>query len=1140
LKKLKPFYHFKKYEPMKSITTSLFYILLICCFPFLGKTQTNPTDSLALVALYNTTDGANWTNTWNLSQPVNSWQGVLLNDDGRVSELNLNSNGLSGDIPSEIGDLSSLINLYLSSNQLTGNIPATIENLSNLSHLQLNENQLEALPEAIGNLSNLTYLYVQNNQLPHIPASIENLSNLIHLLLNDNQLEALPEAIGNLSNLTYLYVQNNQLPHISASIGNLNNLTHLYLHNNQLEHIPDSIGALNNLTELFLQNNQLSHIPASLGNLNSLTILYLHNNELPYIPALIGNLTNLNRLLVHANHLEHIPASIGGLTNLTHLWLQQNQLSSLPDSLRNLMQLKELYLSSNQIEGSLPNWLVDLENLEKLSLQNNQFSGDIPDFSILPNLAVLRIHNNKFSFDAIEATYSSNNFVNEFLYSPQYHGEPQGYTQNFADTLTFTLSEPLPGNNNQDVNYQWQKNSNELTNSTDSTYTINDLQLSDAGKYKLHMTDPLRVPDLEVISEPIYVIVPGYDLLGQPVEYEQLMIKFDDIQDKENYETNHLFPNGAFAKDSCSCNRSLFLYQFPNDTIALQTLININTKKESHVRGGEVDGGFNNILGVRPISGTQGWTWAENYPHNYPDSVTIFLLDSGADIENWGASPYLMEDAPSDSCYDIFSESGYDYVDFIDSIQGGFIDSIGHGTYGMRSIAEGSDAYMNMNIVPLKVFDKDGQGTLFNFICALYHAIDHGADIINISAGYTGEPSEILEEAIALAHSKGQFIITATGNDGVNIDSFPQYPAYYAKPFYKLAYDDTDSLVHYNNVISVAATDATDSLWQYSNYGSEAATLSAYGENMGGYSHTGEEVSYSGTSLSTYYVTRQLAAEIARNKTRNLEEIWADFETSSLRDCPATNGLTSTGKCLDISLREVYSDLRVFMEGAFDTTGDTMRTDLNTLYHILPGQTDSTLNHVTATQPYDIVPFDYSGTETVPTTFDNYPPEVIEWILISARTEVAAHTTVSRTAAWLLKDGRVQLLKPLFETLDTAPDSVYIVIEHRNHMGIMSPQKLPIERNIVTWDFTAQNSYAANGEGQVMLNNLYWGMLAGDTNNDLDGDDINGDDKGFWQSDNGIFILYLPTDFNMDGDVNGNDKIFWKRNNGKFSSVSRY
>lgn len=1562
---------------MKRITTSLFYILLIFCFSISGKAQTNPSDSLALVALYNATGGNNWTNTWNLNQPVNSWQGVVLNDDGRVSELNLSYNGLSGSMPPEIGSLVEITSMYLIGNNISGDFPSEMSNLTNLKYLNLNYNNIGSINASIGHLTNLEFLHLTHNNIGGIDSAVGNLTNLKHLYLNYNNIGGLPSEIGHLTNLERLYLSHNNIGGINDSIGNLanlevlhldhndigginptvghltnlkyldlnnnaiaginpavgnltnlehllldhnaigginpavgnltnlrylhlnyNNITNinpvvynlinleslsiennqltgsippeignltnliyltlsdnqltgtippelenlvnlnslrlynnqltgsippemsnmpmlrnLYLYNNQLSgcydadlsnlcsqtypqniyisdgnnfdtrweyfcelsagtcgsestcrqndslilveiysrtngnnwtntwnlnqpvdtwygitlntngcvtcidmdgndnciddfsgngnnldgYIPSSIAYLNSLTFLNLSNNHLSgYIPPELGNLNNLTFLGLSNNELGgtiprelgemnnlnsltlfnnqlngcytdnlanlcaqlepiystntyisdgnnleatwedfcnngtgcylyspcrerdsltlvemfnytdfngdqdihqpmdtwfgvtlnengcvkalnfgeyngggderyfppqvvelvnleslyfidnyligSIPPEIENLTNLKRLYLRGNLLNgNIPSEIENLSYLTHLDLGKNQLSgNIPSEIGSLSNLTFLNLGYNEFTDSIPAEIWNLTNLEFLHIYLNQLTGSVPNLNDFPNLSALQIQENKFSHEDIFAHYTINNTINTFRYSPQYHGEVQSHIAALDTVLTLELSTPLVGNNNQNVSYQWKKNGTELVGSTDSTFIITNMQISDIGVYTLHMTDSTRIADLEVISEPIYVIVPGYDLYGQPVEYNQLIIEYDDLEDKENYETNHLFLNGAFEADHCSCNRLLYLYQFPNDTIALQTLLDIDTKKQSTTRRGRLDGGFNNILGIGPIPGTQGWTWTNNYPHNYPDSVSIFLLDSGTDVQNWDATSYLNDDAPLDSCYNILPHSGYDYTDTLTSIQGGFVDSIGHGTFGMRSIAEGSDMYMNMNVVPLKVFDQDGQGTLFNFICALYHAIDHDADIINVSAGYTGQASGILEDAIALAHAKGQFIVTATGNDGVCIDSFPQYPAYYAKPFYKTAYDGEDSLVHYTNVISVAAIDATDTLWRYSNYGGGAATIAAYGENMGGYAHTGEEVSYSGTSLSTYYVTRQLAAEIARNKTRSLQDIWAQFEANYLRDCPSTNGLTSTGKCLDISLREVYGDLHVFLEGAFDILGDTMHTKLNTLRHILPGQRDSTFDHTMATQPYDIAPFDYYGTERVPPTFEDYPTEVVDWILVSARTEIDASSTVSRTSAWLLKDGRVQLLKPLFDELTTAPDSVYIVIEHRNHMGVMSPQKLSVERNLVTWDFTLQNSYTISGTGQVLLNNLYWGMLTGDTNNDIDGYDINGDDKGFWGDDNGQFGFYLPTDFNMDGDINGQDKIFWKNNNGKFSGISRY
>ena len=89
-------------------------------------------DSLALVALYNATDGPNWTNNTNwLTGPVPTWHGVFVSG-GRVIGLLLSSNQLSGPIPTELSDLTNLRDLRLYDNQLTGSIPTELGNLANL------------------------------------------------------------------------------------------------------------------------------------------------------------------------------------------------------------------------------------------------------------------------------------------------------------------------------------------------------------------------------------------------------------------------------------------------------------------------------------------------------------------------------------------------------------------------------------------------------------------------------------------------------------------------------------------------------------------------------------------------------------------------------------------------------------------------------------------------------------------------------------------------------------------------------------------------------------------------------------------------------------------------------------------------
>ena len=97
-------------------------------------------DRLALVALYNATDGANWTDNTNWKDDnaaLGSWDGVSVDGNGRVTVLRLKGNTLSGEIPAELGNLGNLLELYLNDNQLTGEIPSWLVRLTELKELSL-------------------------------------------------------------------------------------------------------------------------------------------------------------------------------------------------------------------------------------------------------------------------------------------------------------------------------------------------------------------------------------------------------------------------------------------------------------------------------------------------------------------------------------------------------------------------------------------------------------------------------------------------------------------------------------------------------------------------------------------------------------------------------------------------------------------------------------------------------------------------------------------------------------------------------------------------------------------------------------------------------------------------------------------
>jgi len=111
-----------------------------------------------------------------------------------TTEIDLQSDELIGDIPSEIGYLTNLKYLYLAHNQLTGSVPSEIGNLTNLESLNLFNNQLTgSIPPEIGNLTNLDRFLLSVNQLTgKIPESICDLninwSSSSYFKISNNQL----------------------------------------------------------------------------------------------------------------------------------------------------------------------------------------------------------------------------------------------------------------------------------------------------------------------------------------------------------------------------------------------------------------------------------------------------------------------------------------------------------------------------------------------------------------------------------------------------------------------------------------------------------------------------------------------------------------------------------------------------------------------------------------------------------------------------------------------------------------------------------------------------------------------------------------------------------------------------------------
>jgi len=212
--------------------------------------------------------------------------------------LNLYNQGLTGSIPSEIGNLTNLTELKIRYNQLTGSIPSEIGNLTNLKKLYLSYNDLTgSIPPEIGNLTNLTSLDLESNQLTGIiPDEICNQGDSSPGLSNNKLCPPYPSCIEE-------YVGNQDISNCEGWVElwgeyySVENTTELSLGNSGLTgEIPPEIGNLTNLTELRLDNSQLTgSIPSEIGNLTNLTYLNLGRNQLTGdIPESICNLVENN------------------------------------------------------------------------------------------------------------------------------------------------------------------------------------------------------------------------------------------------------------------------------------------------------------------------------------------------------------------------------------------------------------------------------------------------------------------------------------------------------------------------------------------------------------------------------------------------------------------------------------------------------------------------------------------------------------------------------------------------------------------------------------------------------------------------------------------------------------------------------
>jgi Leucine-rich repeat (LRR) protein len=352
--------------------------------------------------------------------------GIICDDDNQAEKLVLQTLGISGKIPPEIGNLHTLTHVHLDryvsltlpafaewttifqlntypspfflSNGLTGQIGPQWHRLERLTELTLSRNRLSGhLPRLLGKSTALHHIELSYNLFTGTLASAFDVEEAnANTTAND-------ASSG--SSIRILALDHNLLSgDLPDSLKALTKLEELYLNNNRLRaHIYDHFSnGFDRLGILDMSNNRMQgHIPDYLLELPSIAILDVHSNnhsgQLNH-----GNSTALKYLDVSSNAIDNVvPRSIGKHPNLAYLDMSDNQIEgTLPSELSRLSKLEYLFVGKNPnlAPAPLPEWLNDLPFLSAVSFRETSRVGALPTWLWrMDQLTMLDLEANKFN-----------------------------------------------------------------------------------------------------------------------------------------------------------------------------------------------------------------------------------------------------------------------------------------------------------------------------------------------------------------------------------------------------------------------------------------------------------------------------------------------------------------------------------------------------------------------------------------------------------------------------------------------------------------------------------------------------------------------------------------------------------------------
>jgi hypothetical protein len=232
--------------------------------------------------------------------------------------------------------------------------------------------------------------------------------------------------------------------------------------------------------------------------------------------------------------------------------------------------------------------------------------------------------------------------------------------------------------------------------------------------------------------------------------------------------------------------------------------------------------------------------------------VVVAVIDTGVDRTHPDLVSHLWRDDHEpgtggvDIDHDGFADDawGWDFVDNdndpSEKVGDPAVSVAGHGTFIAGLIALIAP---ECRIMPIRAFTSDGMSNAFTVAAAIKYAVDHGADVINLSFG-SPKKSAVVRESINYARQNDVVLVAAMGNENKDTDTDPQYPAILS------------------DVIGVAAIDADSRKAIFSNFGSNVR-VDALGVKLTSTFPGGDHAIWSGTSFATPLTVAEAALILA-------------------------------------------------------------------------------------------------------------------------------------------------------------------------------------------------------------------------------------------------------------------------------------